>query len=211
MVVALALDHQPELLGDPLRWPVARIDDGDQPLQAQHVTSIVAAGGRGLGSQTTALQPGAKVVADLDLGHAIDLLGGQAAVANELPAVAQREQPQPKAMVAVEPLAPRDPSRRLLAAVGARVVAHDLGVPEQPSHVVQVIRSHLAEGETRCRRGRGHADDRSVPAPGAGRVEMACSVAMTASCRSSTSWLHSGRSLPAQISAQPRCKHAVRM
>ena len=83
MVVALALDHQPELLGDPLRWPVARIDDGDQPLEAQHVTSIVAAGGRGLGGQTMALERRANVVADLDLGHAVDLLGGQAAVADE--------------------------------------------------------------------------------------------------------------------------------
>jgi hypothetical protein len=54
---------------------------------------VVAAGGRGFGGQATALERGPNVVADLDLGHAVDLLGGQAAVADELAAVAQRDQP----------------------------------------------------------------------------------------------------------------------
>jgi hypothetical protein len=82
---------------------------------------VVAAGGRGLGGQAAALQRRAHVVADLDLGHAVDLLRGQAAVADELAAVAaQREQPQPKPR-AVQPLVPDDPGKRLVAALGVGV------------------------------------------------------------------------------------------
>jgi hypothetical protein len=48
----------------------------------------------------------------------IDLLRGQAAVAEELAAASQREQPQPKAVLSVQPLIPRDPGQRLVALLG---------------------------------------------------------------------------------------------
>jgi hypothetical protein len=111
---------QAELLSDPLGWPVVRVDDGDEPVDSQHVASVVAAGCRGFGGQATTLERRPNVVADLDLGHAVDLLGGQAAVADELPAVAQRQQPQPKAALAVQPLVPLDPGQRLVAAAHTR-------------------------------------------------------------------------------------------
>jgi DDE domain len=62
------------------------------------------------------------VVADLQLGHAVDLLRGQAAVTDKLPGGAEGEQPQPKAVVAVQPLVPGDPGQRLLAALGLRAI-----------------------------------------------------------------------------------------
>src|SRR5215218_5720070 len=122
----------------PAGRPVAKGDDGDQPVDVEDVAGVVAAGGRGLGGEAAALERPPEVVADLQLGHAVDLLGGQAAVADELPGRAQRQQPQPKAVVAVQPLVPADPGQRLLAGLGMGVVAHDLGVTQQCGHVVQV-------------------------------------------------------------------------
>jgi class 3 adenylate cyclase len=80
------------------------------------------------------------VVADLDLGHAVDLLGGQATVAHELADPTQREQPQPKAVLAVQPLVPGNPGERLLAALGTGVVAHDLRVTQVEEFVTGVRR-----------------------------------------------------------------------
>jgi hypothetical protein len=90
------------------RWggPVARVDDGDQPVDAEDLAGVVAAGGRGFGGQPATLERRPDVVADLQLGQAIDPLGGQAAVADELPGGTQREQPQPEAVLAVQPLVP---------------------------------------------------------------------------------------------------------
>jgi hypothetical protein len=68
--------RQAELLSDPLGWPVARVDDGDQPLGLEDVAGVVAAGCRGFGGQATALERRANVVADLELGHAVDRLRG---------------------------------------------------------------------------------------------------------------------------------------
>src|SRR5512133_2306590 len=109
---------RPSFSADPLGWPVTRVDDGDEPVDARDIAGVVAAGGRGFGGQATTLERRPNVVADLDLGHPVDLLGGQAAVADELAAVAQREQPQPEAVLAVQPLVPRDPGQRLLPALG---------------------------------------------------------------------------------------------
>src|SRR5215208_3228424 len=67
MVVAGALDHQAELLGDPLGRSVAGVDDGDEPVNLEDVASVVAAGRRRFGGQATALERGAHVIADLDL------------------------------------------------------------------------------------------------------------------------------------------------
>jgi hypothetical protein len=46
------------------------------------------------------------VIADLQLVGLVDRLGGQAAVTDELPGGPEGEQPQPKAVVAVQPLVP---------------------------------------------------------------------------------------------------------
>jgi hypothetical protein len=107
-------------------------------------------------AKATALKAGANVVADLDLGHPINLLRGQAAVTDELAALPQRQQPQPEAALTVEPLVPLDPGQRLAATLRARVVAHHLGIAEQRGHVVEVVRRHLAKRESRRRRRRGH-------------------------------------------------------
>ena len=87
MVVAGSGNHQAPVLGNPLGWQVVRVDDRDQAVDLQDVTGIVPAGCPGLGSQATALETSTNVVADLDLGHPIDLLGGQAAIADELASV----------------------------------------------------------------------------------------------------------------------------
>jgi hypothetical protein len=97
------------------RWggPVARVDDGDQPVDAEDLAGVVPAGGRGFGGQPATLERRPDMVADLQLGHAIHPLGGQAAVADELPGGTQREQPQPEAVLAVQPLVPGDPGKTL--------------------------------------------------------------------------------------------------
>jgi len=89
-VVAGSRNHQTELLGDPLGWLVVGVDDRDQAVDLQDVTSIVPAGCRGFGGQAAAPEASANVIADLDLGHPIDLLGGQAAVTDECAGVPQR-------------------------------------------------------------------------------------------------------------------------
>jgi hypothetical protein len=91
MVVAVALDHQAELLGDPLGRSVAGVDDGNEPVSLEDVAGVVTAGRRRFGGQATALERGAHVLADLDLDGSVDLLRGQAAVADELAGVPQRE------------------------------------------------------------------------------------------------------------------------
>jgi hypothetical protein len=75
-------------------------------------------------------------------------------------------------MLLVQPLAPRDPGRRLLAALGMRVSAHDVRVTQQRGHVVKVVGRHLAKGEAGRRGRHGHAADRSVPATGTAEVEV---------------------------------------
>ena len=89
MVVAGSCNHQAELLGDPLGWLVARVNDRDQAVGPKDVAGIVPAGCRGFGGQAAALEASANVVADLDLGDTIDLLRGQAAVADERAGVPQ--------------------------------------------------------------------------------------------------------------------------
>src|SRR5215213_4263453 len=89
MVVAGSGNHQAEVLGDSLGWLVVGVDDRDQAVDLQDVVGVVPAGCRGFGGQAAALEASANVVADLDLGHTIDLLRGQAAVADELTGVPQ--------------------------------------------------------------------------------------------------------------------------
>ena len=89
MVVAGSGNHQAEVLGDPLGWLVVGVDDRDQTVDLEDVAGIVPAGCRGFSGQAAALEARANVIADLDLGHTIDLLGGQAAVTDECAGVPQ--------------------------------------------------------------------------------------------------------------------------
>jgi hypothetical protein len=63
---------------------VTRADDGDQPVDLEDIASVVTAGCRSFGGQATTLKRRTDVVADLDLGHAVDRLRGQATVADVL-------------------------------------------------------------------------------------------------------------------------------
>jgi hypothetical protein len=67
------------------------VDDGDEPVDSEDIAGVFTAGCRGFGGQATALERGAHMIADLDLGRSVDLLGGQAAVTDELAGVSQRE------------------------------------------------------------------------------------------------------------------------
>src|SRR5271163_760822 len=77
------LGVEPDLLRDALRRPILGVDDRDQPGRAEHVAGEVTRGGRRLGGVAEALQRGSHVVADLQLGHAIYQLRGEAAIADE--------------------------------------------------------------------------------------------------------------------------------
>jgi hypothetical protein len=78
--------------------------NGDEPVRSKDIAGVFAAGCRGFGGQAATLERRPDVVADLDFGHTVDLLGNQAAVADELAGASQRQQPQPKAVFAVQPL-----------------------------------------------------------------------------------------------------------
>src|ERR1700691_4350496 len=106
-----AVDHgvllraQPDLLRDPLRRPVVRMNDRDQPLRAEHGPGEITRGGRALGGVALALQCGCHVVADLQFGYPVDDLRGKAAVPDEA-AIRGGYQPEPEPVRLVQPAAP---------------------------------------------------------------------------------------------------------
>ena len=51
LVVGVPFQGQAELFRDPLGGSIALGDDGDQPVDAEDVAGVVAAGGRGFGGQ----------------------------------------------------------------------------------------------------------------------------------------------------------------
>src|SRR6266542_4191546 len=64
-----------DLLGDALGWHVVRVGDRDEPFQVESIAGVVAAGGGCFGGIAVALEVGADVVADLDVGSTLDFLG----------------------------------------------------------------------------------------------------------------------------------------
>jgi hypothetical protein len=76
------LARQADLLSDSAGWDIERVNDRDEPLGSQ----VVAGGTRGLSGVAATLHAGPDVVADYEFFNAIDRLGGEAAVADELPA-----------------------------------------------------------------------------------------------------------------------------
>jgi hypothetical protein len=101
VAIDLLLEREPDVLGDPLGSDVVRMDDGDQPAQPQLFTREVPAGRRGLGRQAPALERATDVIADLDLGDTLDLLGREAAIADELAGLPELDDPQPEAQLLV--------------------------------------------------------------------------------------------------------------
>ncbi|WUI94147.1 hypothetical protein OG212_03255 [Streptomyces sp. NBC_00391] len=106
-----AFEGEADLLRYALGRMVVGADEGDESLRLEDVAGVVAAGRRGLGGVAVPLEVGPDVVADLQLGDSFDLLGCQAAVADELPGGAEGDQPEPVPLLPIQTLVPVDPGQ----------------------------------------------------------------------------------------------------
>jgi len=142
---AVLFGFEPDLPGHALGRLVGRVDDGDEPVQAEPVTSEVTRGAGRFSGVAVSLKAGTDVVADLDFFSIVYPLQRQAAIADELASRAQYDGPETEPVIAIEPLVPVDPALRLAACLGTWVVPHDMLVAQERREVVKVGAGHLAQ------------------------------------------------------------------
>src|SRR3954451_4034247 len=140
-----AFQAQPDLLRHALRRQVLGADDRDEVVDAGLPGRVTHRGG-GFGRQALTSKGELDVVADLDVRRSFDVLDREAAVADEL-AVVDLDDPEAVAVLGVVPLVPVDPPLGVLAGPQPAVRADRVGRREHGGHVVQVVRSHLAEAQ----------------------------------------------------------------
>lgn len=76
---------------------------------------------------------------ELQLGRLINLLPGQAAVADEF-AIMSFDDPEPVTVLGIVAQIPVDPCGGFPTIPGARVVLHDLRIAEEVRHIVEIMR-----------------------------------------------------------------------
>jgi hypothetical protein len=86
---------------------------------------------------------------ELDLARAIELQRLDPAVPREAGAVEQLGSPDPEPVLLVEREVAVDPRRCLVAALGARVEGHLLGVGDHRRELVEIAANELAQPQAR--------------------------------------------------------------
>jgi hypothetical protein len=89
-------------------------------------------------AKTLALLLHSNVVADLHFLDAVDLLHGEATVADDDPVVGLGDHPQPEAVVRMKAVVPLDPSLCFSERLRSRVIGHHPLIAKERLHVVQV-------------------------------------------------------------------------
>jgi hypothetical protein len=143
----LAIHGHPDLLGDPARREVRRIDERDEPIRGEGSRGPVARRRRRLGRVTATPQVTTDVPAELDLCPALDHLDRRPAVADDGPARAVLHREQAEAVALVPFASSFDPGFDHGPAERRRVKPHRLGVAEDGEQWLDIVGPHRPEAQ----------------------------------------------------------------